>query len=189
MISIIGGLKKRTSLHFDPSVTRPTSAKKREAIFSIITSHELKTKNEVYKKQNILDLFAGSGALGVEALSRGANFGYFYENNIEACKNIEKNCLKIFEKTKFKIIKQNILTNYFTEINKKISLVFLDPPYNINPFHKILVNIIKANILTKNAMIVIESDYNSKIVFPDFFSYLVVRKYGKSKITFLVKKS
>lgn len=189
MISIIGGLKKRTSLHFDSSITRPTSAKKREAIFSIITSHELKTKNEVCKKKNILDLFAGSGALGLEALSRGANFGYFYDDNIEAIKNLEKNCLKIFEKTKFKIIKQNILTNYFTEINKKISLVFLDPPYNINPFQEILVNITKANILAKNAMIIIESNYNTEIIFPDFFSYLVVRKYGKSKITFLVRKS
>ena len=90
MINIIGGIKKRTMIEVPPDNVRPTSAQKRESIFSIIESYGTKINRNIYEQASILDLFAGSGSLGLEAISRGAVFGYFYENNFDVtfCKYI-----------------------------------------------------------------------------------------------------
>ena len=81
MINIIGGIKKRAKILVSPNNVRPTSIQKRKSIFSIIESYGIKNNHSIYKQANILDLFAGSGSLGLEAISRGAVFGYFYDNN------------------------------------------------------------------------------------------------------------
>ena len=186
MISIIGGTKKRTNLSVPNNNVRPTSVHKREAIFSIIENYGLKMNFNIYKNANVLDLFAGSGALGLEAISRGSAFGYFYENNTEIEKNLKKNCLKIFKKNNFKIKHENILESNFKDIDKKIALVFIDPPYKINPFEKILININEAKILSNNAIIVLECSIKSKIKIPPYFYCLSERNYGKTKIFYLI---
>jgi len=188
MIKIIGGLKKRTKLYVSPNNVRPTSSKKRESIFSILESYEKKMNCNIYKQSNILDLFAGSGSLGLEAISRNALFGYFYENNSENIKYLIKNCNKICNFDSFKIIKENILESKFKDIDKKISLVFIDPPYEINPFEKILTNIYKSKILSKNAIIIIECSHKSYTNIPSYFSLFNERQYGKTKIFFLINK-
>ena len=188
MIKIIGGLKKRTKLDVPPNNVRPTSSKKRESIFSILESYEKKINCNIYKQSNILDLFAGSGSLGLEAISRRAIFVYFYENNSNVIKHLNKNCLKICKYNRFKIINENILESKFKDINKKISLVFIDPPYKTTPFEKILFNINKSKILSNNAIIIIECSHHSDINIPSFFSCFNERKYGKTKIFFLVNK-
>ena len=90
MLNIIGGLKKRTKLVVPTKNVRPTSSKKREAIFSILESNALKNKTDFYSNGYFLDLFAGSGSLGLEAISRGAKFCYFYEINKDIVKIIEE---------------------------------------------------------------------------------------------------
>jgi len=187
MINIIGGTKKRTKIHVPLSNVRPTSIKKRKSIFSIIESYGLKYKYNSFNKTNCLDLFAGSGALGLEAISRGAAYGYFFENNIEVIKYLKKNCLKICNNN-YKIIKEDILKSKFENIDKKISLVFIDPPYKINSIEKILININESKILSKNAIIIIECSIKSKIKIPPFFSCFNERNYGKTKIFFLINK-
>ena len=92
MINIIGGIKKRTKIQVPLNNVRPTSIKKRESIFSIIESYGLKNNINIYNKKNIFDLCAGSGALGLEAISRGAGFVYFYENNNNVICFLKKNC-------------------------------------------------------------------------------------------------
>ena len=186
MINIIGGIKKRTKIQVPPNNVRPTSAKKRESIFSIIESYGTKINRNIYEQANILDLFAGSGSLGLEAISRGAVFGYFYENNFDVTFYLKKNCLKICKDDNFEIIKENILESKFKDIDKKISLVFIDPPYEIIPFEKILIDINKSKILSNNAIIVIECSQKSKIKIPPYFSCFNERNYRKTKIFFLV---
>ena len=186
MIKIIGGIKKRTTIQVPVDNVRPTSAQKRESIFSIIESYKTKNNQNIYKKTNILDLFAGSGALGLEAISRGAYFGYFYENNIDAIHVLNNNCKKICKDNHFEIKKGNILKTNFDDINRKISLVFIDPPYELNPFEKLLKNINRSNILCKNAIIILECSKILKINIPPFLSCLKERNYGKTKIYFLV---
>ena len=118
MIKIIGGIKKRTKIQVSPTNVRPTSAQKRESIFSIIESYGKKINYNIYEQTNILDLFAGSGSLGLEAISRGAFFGYFYENNSQTISYLRKNCQKICTNHSFKIIKENILESKFKDVDK-----------------------------------------------------------------------
>ena len=98
-------------------------------------------------------MFAGSGSLGLEAISRGANFCYFYENSINVIDYLENNCQKICKDNNFEIKNENILLSKFQNVDKKISLVFIDPPYEIDPFEKVLKNINQSAILCNNAII------------------------------------
>ena len=189
MISIIGGLKKRTKIHVPSNNVRPTSSQKRSSIFSIIESYGIKMNRNIYKKKNVLDLFAGSGSLGLEAVSRGAIYGYFYEKNLDVISFLKKNCLKICKDQNFKIIRSDILNNNFQDIDRTISLVFIDPPYKINSFEEILINLFKSGVLSKNAIIVIETSKNTDIQIPSFYLNFNERTYGKTKIYFLVKNN
>ena len=80
MLNIIGGRKKRLKLEVPISGVRPTSSKKRESIFSILENIAFKKNEDAYKNKYYIDLFAGSGSLGLEAISRGVKFCYFYGN-------------------------------------------------------------------------------------------------------------
>ena len=83
MPNIIGGKYKRTKLAVPNKLVRPTSALKREAIFSILESYSIQHSIEIYKNKSIIDMFAGSGLIGLEAISRGMKKSYFIENNYE----------------------------------------------------------------------------------------------------------
>ena len=189
MINIVGGKYKKTKLNVPLNIVRPTSVQKREAIFSIIESYGLKINFDIYKQKNVLDLFAGSGALGLEAISRGISFGYFYENNFKVIPFLKKNCLKICKKNNFQIKQENILNSNFSDINKKISVVFIDPPYKIKPFKIIFKKIIQSKILSKNAIIIVEYSKDSNIEIPSFFSCYAERQYRNTKISFLIIKN
>ena len=108
MLNIIGGSKKKAKLNVPIINVRPTSSKKREAIFSIIENKILKNRNNIYSNGYFLDLFAGSGSLGLEAISRGAKYCYFYEIAKEVIETLESNCLKICEYNNYKKISAKI---------------------------------------------------------------------------------
>ena len=189
MLNIIGGIKKRTKLDVPIKNVRPTSSIKREAMFSILESNALKKKIDIYSYRFFLDLFAGSGSLGLEAISRGAKFCYFYEINKDVVKTLEHNCLKICKPNNFKIIKQDITKSLFREINNLLSVIFIDPPYTLVPFNNILNNLLKTNLISKDTIIVIESEKKIKINFPSSMEFEEERYYGKTKITFLYTKA
>ena len=185
MLNIIGGFKKKIKLDAPIINVRPTSSKKREAIFSIIESKNLKNKSDLYSNGYFLDLFAGSGSLGLEAISRGAKYCYFYEIDKEVIETLESNCLKISEYNNYKIIKKDIRKSFFEEINNPLSVIFIDPPYALAPFEKILHNLLKANLILKDTIMIIESEKKTKINFPYSMKAIDERYYGKTKITFL----
>ena len=95
MPSIIGGKYKRTKIEVPSKLVRPTSALKREAIFSILESYALQNSIEIYKNKSIIDVYAGSGLIGLEAISRGMKKSYFIENN-ESVFKILKNKFNLF---------------------------------------------------------------------------------------------
>ncbi len=185
MLNIISGSKKRTKLDVPLVNVRPTSSKKKEAIFSIIESIFRKNNNVIYSNRYFLDLFAGSGSLGLEAISRGAKYCYFYEIAKEVIETLERNCLKICEFNNYKIIKQDITKSFFEEIDNPLSVIFIDPPYTLVPFENILHNLLKANLILKDTIIMIESDKKTKINFPYLIKIIDERYYGKTRITFL----
>jgi len=185
MLNIISGSKKRTKLEVPAVNVRPTSSKKREAIFSIIENKIHKNKNDIYSSGPFLDLFAGSGSLGLEAISRGAKYCYFYEMAKEVIETLESNCNKICRLNNYKIIKKDITKSFFKEIDNPLSVIFIDPPYTLVPFKNILNNLLKANLILKETIIIIESEKKTKINFPYLMKIIDERYYGKTKITFL----
>ena len=188
MLNIIGGIKKGSKIKVPKKNVRPTSNLKRAALFSIIESYGLKLNYNIYQEAIILDLFAGSGVLGLEAISRGASYVYFYDNNNETILNLELNCKKVCNDN-FKIIKQDILKSKFNEIKNKISIVFIDPPYEMNPFNEILNKLYESSILSNNVLIILEYSKNTSFVNPHFYNCFNERIYGKTKISFLELKN
>ena len=121
---VISGIARGTKISSIESLaTRPTLDRVKESLFNIL-------QNDI-KNKVMLDLFAGSGALGIEALSRGAKKAYFCDNSKEAIKVLKQN----LEKTK--LIKNAIIINKdyklaLKEIKEKIDIIFLDPPYKLD---------------------------------------------------------
>ena len=177
---IIGGkLKKRRISSVKGLCTRPTSDKLREAIFNIIN---FRVQDAV-----VLDLYAGTGAFGLEALSRGAEFAVFIDNNSKALNTIKNNIqtCDLFDTTK--IISRDILKN-LNNIKPKdlfFNLIFMDPPYNKNIINQTLINLHNSNSLQNNAYIIIEHSLNESIQTDiSQFIFKDQRKYSKSVVSF-----
>ena len=189
MINIIGGIKKKSKLDVPTKQVRPTSSIKRESIFAILESNALKKNIDIYTDKFFVDLFAGSGSLGLESISRGVKFCYFYELDNEVIRILNDNCSKICKNNQFLIIKDDIRKSSFGEISHPISVVFIDPPYALKKFKKIISNLLKTNLILQNAFIVIETEKKTKIDFPSTIEIMDERYYGKTKITFFSIKS
>ena len=163
---------------------RPTSSKVREAIFNILG-------NDITDK-NILDLFAGTGCLGIEALSRGALQAFFIDNSHQSVGLIGKNLIRCgFEGSGF-VLKQNILKGivHAEKLRKgSIGLVFIDPPYGRNIIPPVLKDLLRKGILSSKAIVVCESLDSDEL--PEIIDQLYlfdVRIYGGTKITIYYKE-
>ncbi len=147
---ISGKLKGRMIKGFDITGTRPTMDRVKESVFGMIQDY---ISNSV-----VLDLFAGSGNLGIEAISNGASKCYFNDDN-KKCINVIQNNLDSFN-----ILNQSVITNldYHEALsfykNKKITfdLIFLDPPYKEHIIDDILLFIEKNNLLNKKGLVICE---------------------------------
>ena len=136
MIRITGGKFKQKKLASINDFVRPTSSLKREAFFSIIESYAIKNSIELYKNKIFLDLFAGIGTMGLEAISRGMSEVIFFENNIEVLKILRKNSLSICKSNNlFNDITANdqfyFVHSYFFDIKHKKNII-CNTQYGIN---------------------------------------------------------
>ena len=164
--------------------TRPTLDRVKEAVFNILQFN--------IKEANVLDLFSGSGALGIEALSRGANEAVFCDNSNKAIKIIKDN----LEATRL-INKAEILNKDYIEVLKKLSkeskkfdIIFLDPPYKTDYVIKSINYILEHKILAEDGIIVVETDDKNKIIEIENNKDLEVydtRKYGIVYVVFIRK--
>jgi 16S rRNA (guanine966-N2)-methyltransferase len=174
-LRVTAGIFKGIKLNSPKELARPTSSKMREALFNIIAQN--------IQDANFLDLFAGSGIMGIEALSRGAKNVVFVEKNKQNALNIEKNLAKL--KKPAKIINQDVLLA-IELLNLKFDIVFLDPPYKIS--HLVIpktLNLLDlANILTSKAKIFIETshEYSFELIAIKNFQHLKSKKYGNSAL-------
>ena len=187
MIKIIGGKFKKNKIDVPDNAVRPTSALIREAIFSILESNALQNSFNPYLNKCFIDLFAGSGSLGLEAISRGASFSYFFEFNNEVYKILQNNCKKICKDSNFLVHKEDVISIDKFKIDYPLSAIFIDPPYKINPFNSILKKIKDSNILNKDTLIIIETEKSSPLDFLNSFKMIKEKIYGKTKIIFLKK--
>ena len=185
MPNIIGGKYKKTILDVPNKLVRPTSAFKREAIFSILESYAIKHSIEIYKKKSIIDIFAGSGLVGLEAISRGMDKAYFIENNDNVIKILEKNCQKICKRNEFEIITGNAINSLDEEFIIKPSIIFIDPPYKKENINLLLLKILKNKIKSEYTFVIIETSKEEKITIPEDLTLFREKVYGKTKILFL----
>lgn len=181
MLRIIGGIYKGRRLRFpkDRNI-RLTSDKVRESLYNILRDR--------IKEANFLELFAGSGGIGIEALSRGAKKVVFIEKNRNAVRIIQENLKIINSESKAEIINFNIIEGLKILLNKKekFDLIFLDPPYkNVKLLLDTLKFISTIDIFQKNCIIIIE--HYKKISLPEkveIFERYRNLKYGDSMLSF-----
>jgi 16S rRNA (guanine966-N2)-methyltransferase len=148
---IIAGSYKGTKLSFKPNKNlRPTESKTKETLFNWLL-------NDLHKKK-CLDMYAGTGALGLEALSRGADEVLFFEKQKALCGAIEVVVKKLGINNKCRVINANSTAFDFTTLNTKFDLIFLDPPFHESLIQKSL-NIISENqLLTEQGLVYIECE-------------------------------
>lgn len=159
--------------------TRPTTDKVKGAIFNILA-------NEIYGTK-VLDLYAGSGALGIEALSRGADLAVFAEKSAPAADIIRKNLehTKLIDKAK--ILKNDVFSVIKT-LPEKFDLIFLDPPYAAELAEATIKAIDEAKILADGGIIIAETGDGQLV--PEMVGELQLcdkRKYGRVNINFYKK--
>ena len=173
---ISGKYKGKILEGFDIDGTRPTMDRVKESLFGMIQNNIIDSV--------CLDLFAGSGSLGIEALSNGASKCYFIDNNKEVIKILNRNLDKIENSI---IIKDNY-DNFLNNTNEKFDIIFLDPPYKTNELDKILLIINdNLNILNKDALIICETD--EKIDYTKYNNLFIYKEkcYGSKTVTILKK--
>ena len=181
---IAGELKGRKIYTVPGKITRPTADRLRESIFNILSFR--------IQEAVVLDLFAGTGALGIEALSRGANYSVFIDNYKESLHVIAKNLrLCDLDDKKAQIIKWNIIKDLdcIKSIQPAFDLVLMDPPYNRNIIKGVLIHLHHSDCLKKGSWIVIEHSLSEHIP-QAFFEFEMIdqRRYGKSLVSFLTYK-
>lgn len=134
--------------------TRPTSDKTREAIFNILQCY--------LKDAIVLDLFAGSGALGIEAISRGAQLVTFIDKDYRAIQCIKKNCKNLAIEKKVRIFKEDY--KHLDRLSlPTFDIILLDPPYQMNVFDEILTLINQNHLLSDTGIIVYESNRENQL--------------------------
>ncbi len=148
---IIAGDYKGTKLSFKPNKNlRPTESKTKETLFNWLL-------NDLHKKK-CLDMFAGTGALGLEAISRGADEVIFFEKQKDLCTAIEVVIKKLELDKKCRVINANSTAFDFTKLNTKFDLIFLDPPFHKRLIQKSLDIISKNELLTEKGLVYIECE-------------------------------
>lgn len=184
---VISGTARGTKLFsLEGLSTRPTLDRVKESLFNILQPK--------IPQANVLDLFAGSGALGIEALSRGASQVTFCDKSPEAIAVIKKNLVKTRLEEKSVVIKdeaKKVLDKLAVD-GKKYDLIFLDPPYETSLAISSLTEIVKSGLLTEDGTIVIETDDEKRIgkELANFKQIQVkdLRKYGRAYLIFLNRK-
>lgn len=156
---------------------RPTKDRIREAIFNALGNIE---------EMNVLDLYAGSGAMGIEALSRGAAFATFVDCNDVALKTIRTNLSSLdIDNAEILSMRDDDAISLFINNNKRFDIIILDPPYKEGKYLE-LIKYCNDKILNKNGIIVVESE--SDLLFNDFdFSKVKHYHYGKINVDIIWK--
>jgi len=179
---ISGFLKGRKIEGYNINGTRPTMDRVKESIFGSIQNY---VPNSV-----ILDLFAGSGNLGIEAISNGARYGYFVDNNKIAYNTIVSNInnFNIKGKCNVMLCDYNKALNYYKDNNIKFDIIFIDPPYKYEIIEEIINKVRDYNLLNSNGILVLEFQ-NDKIL-DNYEGYKLIKKKKYSdKFVYIFKKT
>lgn len=177
-LRVIAGEARGRLLKTPPkTLTRPTADKVREALFQMLSAQGI-------QPESVLDLYSGSGAMGIEALSRGAVHCDFVEADARACAVIRQNLLATGFKERGHVLNLPV-TRAISRLEGIYDLVVADPPYEYDRAEVELGSIISRGLVTDGGIIVIE--HSKRYAWPDSMAgcrKLTSRQYGDSAITF-----
>ena len=176
---ISGSARGRRLLAPEGLDTRPTADRVKESVFNIISPY-------IYGAR-VLDLFAGSGALGIEALSRGAESAVFVENSASAKNVLEKNIEITHFQDKCRIFSCSF-DNYLKTASEKFDIVFLDPPYKSGYYETALEMLLSNHLLLSGGIVIAEHEHGAVIPPVSGYELCKNRKYGKTSIAVLKKE-
>lgn len=177
---IAGQFRGRKLASARDTAIRPTSDRVREALFNILGQKPWQS--------SVLDLFSGTGALGLEALSRGARSAVFVDNNEHALAVLHKNISLCKTTAWTRVIQWDIVNNLFclNRNDQRFDLVFMDPPYGLGVIEKTLTHLTDQNVLLPGALVVCEHP-SKKAITPKAAGFHLVdhRRYGSTALSFM----
>jgi 16S rRNA (guanine966-N2)-methyltransferase len=180
---IVAGRFRGTALATPKSYAiRPTSDRVRESIFNIL-SHGIEDFD--LEGARVLDLFAGTGALGLEALSRGASYAHFVDDSAEARGIIRRNIEALGQMGTTKLYRRDAADLGIIGTLKPFNLLFADPPYGKGLAERALLAAIKGKWLENSAVAVVEERADADVHAPAGFTLLDRRIYGDTAVYFL----
>lgn len=160
--------------------TRETSDKVRQAIFNLI--------GQYFEDITVCDLFAGSGAMGLEAISRGATKCYFNDLNKKACEVVNKNIKLLKIEVPYVVYNLDYLEAIKRIPNNELDIIFLDPPYKMNNTKEIIESIDESGIMKNNSLISFEMAKETLTCEVEGYTILKEKIYGIKKVV-IYKKS
>lgn len=185
MLRIIAGKHRGRKIEVKESKNiRPTGSKARGAIFNILTHGSFGHGGQSpLMDQPVLDLFCGTGALGLEALSRGAAHVTFVDQTQESINLARQNALRMGEETTVHFLRSD--SSSLPPARRQYALVFMDPPYNSGLAVKSLASLDKQGWLVSGAIVIVEISAKEQLTVPEHFNLFDEREYGNTKIVFL----
>jgi 16S rRNA (guanine966-N2)-methyltransferase len=177
---IAGELKGRKLRSVRGKKTRPTANRTREAIFNILAFQ--------IKGSRVLDLFAGTGAFGIEALSRGAESVVLVDVDYNSISVIQRNIESLSLESRAKVFRWDITRNFSSLgfLQSSFNLIFMDPPYNKHLIEPALFNLHNNRCIEGGARIIVEhSDLEPILKIQSPFEVSDQRRYGKTLVSFL----
>lgn len=183
-IRIVGGVHRGRRLLVPPGeAVRPTSDRAREALFNILSHGSFAANGSPFAGENVLDAFAGTGAFGLEALSRGALNVAFIENSREALATLRRNITALGEEDRTRVVTGDATRP--TRVPFACAVAFFDPPYNSGLAEPALSALAVAGWLTPKALAIVEVAAREALEPPPGFARIDERVYGAARLVFL----
>ncbi len=162
--------------------TRPTTDRIKETLFNVL---------QPYVPEGIfVDLFSGSGGIGIEAISRGAHHAYFVENDAKAIECIVDNLKFTRFTSSATVLKQDVISALSNISEKEVDIIFMDPPYDMLYEKKVLEVLTGKKYVTKNTLIVVEASIKTEFDYLDSLGFEMVKEklYKTNKHIFIRRK-
>ncbi len=184
---IVGGAFKGRALKAPSNQTvRPTTDRAREALFNILAHNDdLFVEDQGLDGATVIDLFAGTGALGLEALSRGAAFALFVDNSIEGRGLIRENMQACGVAARARLFKRDATKIGERGKMDRATLAFLDPPYGKGLGERALTALHDGNWLAPAALVIVEESAKADFTASEPFEVLQTRQMGETQLSFL----
>lgn len=173
---ISGSARGRKLVSRPGESTRPTADKVKESVFNIIQAH--------VSGSRVLDLFAGSGALGIEALSRGADHATFVEKDFGAMNIVKTNLENTRLSDKSSLIKGDALS-FLKNTDERFDIIFIDPPYASGLYEEVFSLISSRRLLSPEGIIISEHKTGAEVTLCNGLRLLSERKYGNVSVSII----